>query len=240
MRNFSVVVPVHQEAGYLEGFLKELLAVLESLGLRERCLEILFIENGSTDGSAEMCRRLARENARVQCRVVPGRSYGRALRCGIREARGDDLLILECDCVEAGFISQALMLLDSGAADLVIGSKPLAGKGRRPFFRGVLTFLMNGMLRLFTGYRGTDTRGLKAGHGSLFQELERSAVMDGEAFQTELVLLAWKMGKKIREVPVLAEEKRPPRLSLIRRSLGMIPDLFRLKKSLQRYGGGAL
>jgi glycosyltransferase involved in cell wall biosynthesis len=237
MKDFSVVIPVYQEAAHLEDFLATFLGGLSQAGLMSRCREICLVENGSTDGSADVCRRLAAAHTVVKCAFLAERSYGEALRSGIRTVAGDYLIILECDCLDVDFVKHALSLLDSDAADLVVGSKQLAAfKGRRPLLRGMLTLLMNATLRIFTGYRGTDTRGLKAGKISLFKELERAATTSGEAFQTEIVLLAWKMQKRIAEAAVPAEEKRPARTSVFRRSLAMVPEFFRLRKSLRRAG----
>ena len=89
----SVVVPVYNSAGTLE----ELVARIGgALGAGEH--EIVLVNDGSADGSAEVIRRLARENPRVRG-VFLMRNFGQhnALLAGIREARYPVTVTLDDD-----------------------------------------------------------------------------------------------------------------------------------------------
>ena len=82
----SVVMPAHNEAGYLETAVRE---VDEGLRARGHELEILVVENGSTDDTLAIGRRLAEALPSVLVSTRPVADYGAALRDGILAARGE-------------------------------------------------------------------------------------------------------------------------------------------------------
>ncbi len=95
MPGVSVVVPVRDAAGTLPGCLQAL------AGLNPAPLEILLLDNGSTDGSLAILRAFAARRAGVPTRVLeesrPGAAAAR--NAGIREARGDVVAFTDADCL---------------------------------------------------------------------------------------------------------------------------------------------
>jgi dolichyl-phosphate beta-glucosyltransferase len=81
----SVVMPAHNEAGYLETAVRD---VDEGLRARGHDLEILVVENGTTDDTLDIGRRLADEFPSVRVSARAGADYGAALRDGIVAAAG--------------------------------------------------------------------------------------------------------------------------------------------------------
>jgi hypothetical protein len=95
--------------------------------------------------------------------------------------------------------------------------------------------VFNWILNMFTGYPGTDTHGLKSIETTLAKQLCAQAITTDEIFQTELVLLAWRQGIKIHEIPIRIREMRPTPVS-IRRRFPMVLDTIRqLRRSLRRF-----
>jgi glycosyltransferase involved in cell wall biosynthesis len=91
----SVVIPAYNEEANVEPCYRELAAVLESTG---QLFEVVFVDDGSTDGTAEALRRLARDDPRV--RVVRfRRNAGQtaALDAGFRAARGAVIVTMDAD-----------------------------------------------------------------------------------------------------------------------------------------------
>jgi glycosyltransferase involved in cell wall biosynthesis len=82
----SVVLPVHNQAEHIEGIVREYRDALARSGTT---FEIVLVPNACRDGSDDICRRLASDGTDV--RVVPSAlgGWGRAVRLGLREARGD-------------------------------------------------------------------------------------------------------------------------------------------------------
>jgi glycosyltransferase involved in cell wall biosynthesis len=91
----SLVIPVYNEEENLPVLAAE---IREALGPLGRPYEVVFVDDGSTDGSPEVLRRLAREDRRVRI-VRQGRNAGQsaALDAGFRFARGDVVVTLDAD-----------------------------------------------------------------------------------------------------------------------------------------------
>ena len=99
-RLISIVVPMLNEAEGLTALLERLHPVLADLEARYR-FEVLFIDDGSTDGSFEMIRRLATEDARIRA-IRLSRNFGShlAITAGLEHALGDAAIILTADLQE--------------------------------------------------------------------------------------------------------------------------------------------
>ena len=91
----STVIPVYNEAASLEILYRELVQVAETQGYK---LDIIFVDDGSTDGSWETIRRLATSDARVRG-VRFRRNFGKAaaLSAGFQACRGDLIMTLDAD-----------------------------------------------------------------------------------------------------------------------------------------------
>ena len=235
--NLSVVIPAHNEAAGLEsavaGFIQSLPSdVAGVLG------EIIIVENGSTDGTWDACRRLELKFPNlVRAVTIPRGSYGEAIKKGMMESRGTHLSILECDFLYPQFVSASLAIFRTNGASFVVGSKRHPQSiDRRPLKRRVLTALYNlFFLRLCIGYPGTDTHGLKSIETPLAKKLCEIAVTTDEVFQTEIVLLAWRLGVKIQEVPLQIQEMRCPTVSVVRRLPKVTSTVRELRRSLARF-----
>jgi hypothetical protein len=127
-----------------------------------------------------------------------------------------------------GFYLRALPILEQGA-DLVIGSKAMKGANDgRPLVRRLATRTITVLLRLTTGFRGTDTHGLKAFRRERLVEVARACVVDRDLFASELVIRAQRMGRDVREIPIALQERRPPSTALLRRVPRVLKGLIKL------------
>ena len=125
-----------------------------------------------------------------------------------------------------------------GAADRRRASNTSSSKCRRQGRQllRVLTALYNViLLRLFIGYPGTDTHGLKSIDAECAGILCKAALTTDEVFQTEIVLLAWRLGITIDEIPVDISEMRTAPVTVLRRVPKVLDTVRQLKKSLQRF-----
>jgi len=91
----SVVIPVHDERGSLAELHQRL---TEALGGEGWTYELLFVDDGSTDGSTDVLRGLARSDPAV-CVVVLARRFGQlsATLCGLARARGECVVTIDAD-----------------------------------------------------------------------------------------------------------------------------------------------
>ena len=109
----SFIIPVHNVEQYVE-------RCVRSIADQDyKALEILLVENGSSDGSLAACERLAREDARIKViqSAVTGVSIARNL--GIERASGDYLMFADADdWLAQGAVTDAVSRLEKSAADV--------------------------------------------------------------------------------------------------------------------------
>src|SRR5262249_25058978 len=135
-------------------------------------------------------------------------NYGLAMKLGIADARGSLIVCDEIDLCDVDFHRRAVELLRAGSADLVIGSKLIAGaQDERPAIRHVASQLYTGLLRGLLGFRGTDTHGLKAFRRDKVARLAANCLTDRDVFASEFVIRAYRAGLDVVEIPIQVIEK---------------------------------
>lgn len=222
----SVVIPVYNEEAILRAAVVDLIDRLEQLPWS---YELVLAENGSTDGTLQVAGELQSRFPQLVCRHTGEPNYGKALRNAILHARGEIVICDEVDLCDTDFYERAMSVLEDPSVDFVVGSKVMAGaKDERPLHRRLGTKVINGVLRVALGFRGTDTHGLKAFRRRPVQPIALACLVDRDLFASELVLRAERAGLGIREIPVRVLEKRPPTVGLVRRVPNVLKSLTRL------------
>jgi glycosyltransferase involved in cell wall biosynthesis len=210
----SIVIPIYNEEGILQSSVAGLVEALEEFPWS---YEILLSENGSRDGTVELAERLMKRHPQVRLLRCPEPDYGRAMRLGIMEARGEVVICDEIDLCDTDFYRRAMAELDKGA-DFVVGSKVLdRSLDKRPAFRRAATQVINFLLWVFLGFQGTDTHGLKAFRRERVLDVVRKCVVGKDLFASELVIRAGRVRLNVVEIPVQVIEKRKPSIALLRR-----------------------
>lgn len=226
--SLTVVVPVYNEASFLPEGLPRLIAAVESVGAP---YEIRLVENGSTDGTANMARELAGET-NVIIESLPDPDYGAAMRHGFLQADSDWVVNFDIDYFSAEFLEQLLSQPDS--VDLVIGSKrDPRSEDRRPLIRRIATLVFNLLLTVVLGSNVSDTHGMKGFRRKLVDDIAPQVVSTKDLFDTELVIRAERAGYSIVEVPVIVQEIRSARSSLIRRAPRTVAGLLKMRRLLR-------
>jgi glycosyltransferase involved in cell wall biosynthesis len=224
MPRLSVVVPVHNEASFLPSGLP---ALMEATYAADPEAEVIVVENGSSDGTAALAESIGGDRARVL--RLPRPDYGDAMRTGFLEATGDWVVNFDIDYYSQDFLEQVL----AADADLVIGSKrDPRSDDRRPFVRRLATRTFNLLLRTILGSRVSDTHGMKGFRKELVAELADRVVSRQDLYDTELVIRAERAGYRIVEVPVVVEELREARSSLLKRVPRTLRGLLRIRRAL--------
>ena len=223
---FSIVVPVYNEGTFLPKAMPALIAEMEQLSVPYR---LMIVENGSTDGTAEIARSLIGA-APVTVVSLSEPDYGAAMRHGFLAAEGDWIVNFDIDYFSADFLRRVLA---TSGADLVIGSKrDPNSEDRRPVFRRLATRVFNILLRTILSSRVSDTHGMKAFSSDLVKKITLQVQSTQDLFDTELVIRAERAGYTITEVPVVVEEIRTAKSSLVKRVPRTILGLWRIRKML--------
>ena len=228
----SIIIPVYNEEGILQGSVLELEKKLRAFGWS---YELVLCENGSRDRTVEIGKQLEAEQTNVRMLSIGQPNYGLAMKTGILEARGTFVICDEIDLCDTEFYARALALLERSDTDLVVGSKAMLGSNdQRPLVRRLATRVYNGMLRAVCDYSGTDTHGLKAFRRSALLDTARHCMLDRDVFASEFVIRAHREGKKILEIPFTVREKRPPSINLVKRVPHVLKSVVRLAISVRR------
>lgn len=192
----SVVLPCLDEARTVGLCVRQALAALSALDVGG---EVLVVDNGSSDGSAELARRAG-------ARVIhePRRGYGVALKRGVEEARGRFVIIADADnSYDLSDLEPFIRALREGA-DFVMGSRRLGTieRGAMPWLnRRIGNPLLSGLLKLFFGGQVSDAHcGMRAVSKDAFARMKVRE--PGMEFASEMVVKAVLAGMRIVEVPI--------------------------------------
>ncbi len=222
----SIIIPVYNEEAILQTAVVDL---VDRLTAFDWPYELILSENGSSDRTVAIGKELSERFPQVSIMSLGEPNYGKALRKGILSARGEFVICEEIDLCDTDFHRRALGVLETREADFVVGSKMMAGASdERPVFRRAGTLVLNGMLRVAVGFKGTDTHGLKAFRRATLIPTVRQCLVDKDLFASEFVIRAERGGIRIREIPVRVLEKRPPSIGLVRRVPNVLKNMAKL------------
>lgn len=226
-------MPAHNEEAYLSSAVHEVVGALRD---RQRSYEVVVVENGSTDRTAEIARALDAEIPEVRTTLLATADYGGALRAGFLEAKGELVAIFDVDYYDFEFLDQALAIVESpGGPDIVVGSKRGAGAiDTRRWQRRAVTAVFSVILRGVFGLKVADTHGIKVVRRAPLEDLAAACRYGTDIYDTELILRAERAGLQVQAIPVTVEERRPSRSSIAKRIPRTVVALTRLRLALWR------
>jgi hypothetical protein len=228
-RLISVILPVYNEGSVLEGNVRRLESALRpALG----DFEILISEDGSTDDTFGVARRLESDRIRV-LHSEQRLGKGNAIKKAAHHARGDVLIFMDADLASnPEYVRELLRFMDKGA-DIVIGSRYLReSRAKRSPVRFFASKSFNWLVRVLLGSRlGDHQCGFKAFRKApalpIINEIE-----DGRWFwDAELLVRAQRRGLRIAEIPIEWKESPSTKFRLLRDAFHMACSLvsFKLK-----------
>lgn len=230
----SVVIPAYNEAQRLPQSLASVRAFLA--GKRYRA-EVIVVDDGSTDDTAEIVKALAKGWPALRLMQGPHRGKGGAVRAGVLAAEGDYVALADADLsmpIEE-FDRFAPELL--GPYDVAVGSREAPGAVRydEPAYRHVMGRVFNALVRwlLLPGLQDTQC-GFKCLRREVAVELCQAQTISGFGFDVELLSIARHRGYTIHEVPVSWYYVAGSRVSPIRDTVRMARDVLRVRANLRR------
>lgn len=223
----SIVLPAHNEVDLLEESVRDLVKAMRE---RTESFEIVIVENGSDDGTADLAERIRLDTPEVRLVMLPRADYGAAVSKGFEVARGEIVVHFDVDYVDVGFLEKGEAIVDAGAAGIVLASKRLPGStDRRPVTRRLLTAGFTLAMRLVLRVPVSDAHGMKVLSRPQCADAARACRMTGALYDVELVLRASRAGVRIAELPIDVRELRPPRTPVWHRSIESGIGLVRLR-----------
>ena len=231
----SVVIPMYNESKIIEKTAKTLSAAM-SASFDD--YEIVFSDDGSTDGCGQQVRELNLPYVRV-VGYEKNRGKGCAVRTGILETAGDIVVFTDADLAYGtDAISQAVQLMAANPSyGMLIGSRNLdeQGYGHYGRLRRAMSKNYIRMLGLVGGFRLSDSQcGFKAFRREAAKPIFSRATVDGFAFDFEAILRAQKEGIAILEMPVCVINHGDSKIHVLRDSIKMLRDLWRIRRTLKK------
>ena len=203
----SIILPVKNEEGLIKGTLNDIVSFLKKRKIAD--YEILVVINGTIDKTGDIVASFTIENNKIKIlKSEPG--YGKALRVGLKESKGDYVIIFNVDFYDLRMID--LINIDLYGKDFIIGSKMAHwSEDKRFLLRKIISILFNLYLKLFYKFKGSDTHGIKVVRRNVVEKILPKCKTDSGIFDTEFVLRSQYEGFKFADFPVIVEERRPPR-----------------------------
>lgn len=235
---WSVIIPAYNEAARLPRYLKDVLAYFEA---RDEAYEVIVVDDGSEDGTADRVREVAAGRPGVIVHALDrNRGKGHAVRAGMARAVGELRLMADADGATPIAEVARLEAAVTAGADLAVGSRVLEDpavirevRAHRKLSGHVFNFL----LRRLGAAPVLDTQcGFKLFRGGVADDLFGVLRTDGFGFDVELVLRAERRGYRIAEVPVNWTDQPGSKVGVFRDGPRMLVQIVAARL---RLGGGA-
>lgn len=228
---YSIVIPAYNESQRIAAALEKILAHAQE---SRWMAEILVVNDGSRDDTAEIVRRYSARNPSVRLVENPGnRGKGYSVRNGMLHAHGDVMLFTDADLSAPIYEAQKLFAAIEQGADVAFGSRWLAAETqteRQPLLRQLYGRMFNLLLRVALGLKYKDTQcGFKAFSRRAAQAIFPRQRIERWAFDPELLFLAEKYGLTVREVPVEWAHDERSKINPIRDGARMGLDVLRTR-----------
>src|SRR5580698_1052889 len=202
---YSIVIPAYNEGGRLSATLEKVLGYMRAQGWNA---EVIVVNDGSRDNTAELARGFAERDPMVRLVENPGnRGKGYAVRNGMLNARGEVVLFSDADLSSPIEEMPKLLAALASGADIAIGSRWLRTElqtRRQSPHRQLFGRVFNLLLRIILGLRFKDTQcGFKAFTRQASQTILPLQRIERWGFDPEILFLARKFGFRVEEVAVL-------------------------------------
>jgi glycosyltransferase involved in cell wall biosynthesis len=239
MSSLSIVIPAYNEAVRLGTSLQ---TVVEYLREHWPEAELIIVDDGSRDNTAELAREILGEGGSLRTSIISYKSNlgkGRAVRLGLQAARGDVALFSDADLSTP--ITEAPKLVEPimrGDFDVTFGSRALDRSligVHQPWRREQGGRIFNLVVRLATGLPFWDTQcGFKAFRMKVCRPIVEAATVDRFGFDVELLYLAYRAGLRLKEIPVRWDHNDQSKVSVLTDSFKMLSEVGLIRQQARR------
>jgi len=229
--HLSVVIPAYNEAERIGDTLKK---IYEYFLTRDYRYEIIVVDDGSTDDTRRVVKKIAREIPFVRLlENGVNRGKGYSVKAGVVNSHGEIILFSDAD------LSTPIQEVDKLAdwlgmgCDIAIGSRALPGSEilvRQPRPREFMGKVFNRLVQLLTisGIRDTQC-GFKVFKKEAARVLFEKQTVWGFGFDVEILFIASKSGYRIKEIPIKWVNSPDSQVNIMKDSFTMLCDLVRIR-----------
>ena len=205
-----VIIPTYKEKENIEALIKAIFAL-------DIPFDILIIDDNSPDGTADIIKELQKKHSNLFLIERPGKlGLGTAYLAGFRFAieHGYDLI---CE-MDADFshdpadLPRLFKACNDDRADVAIGSRYISGVNvvNWPLSRVLMSYFASIYVRFVTGMKIKDTTaGFKCYRREVLENILPNQIKSvGYSFQIEMKFIAWKLGYRIVEIPIIFTDRK--------------------------------
>lgn len=237
----SIVIPAFNES---DRIVKPLTTVLEFAATGNGSIEVIVVDDGSSDDTSDVVRRAFDSAPAVRSTVIryeQNRGKGFAVKTGLMAAKGDIALFSDADLSTP--IDEMAKLVDPirrNESDVTFGSRALDRSligTHQPWQREQGGRVVNLMIRTLSGLDFADTQcGFKAFNMSKFRPLLDVMRIDRFGFDVEFLFVAKYHGLRLAEIPVRWNDVAGSKVSAFRDTRRMVSELLLIRRTA-RHGG---
>lgn len=225
------MIPAYNEGARLGATLEKVLGYVHAQNWEA---EVIVVNDGSRDNTAEIAAALAERDPTVRLVQNPGNhGKGYSVRNGMLHAQGELLIFTDADLSSPIEESPKLLGAIEEGADIAIGSRWLRTETqiqRQPLHRQLFGRIFNVLLRLTLGLPFKDTQcGFKAFRRPAAQAIFPLQRIERWGFDPEILFLARKLGFKTKEVPVLWGHSGGTRINPLVDGFRMFTEMLRIR-----------
>lgn len=225
----SIIIPAYNEEERLPSTLQKILSFIDDQDFET---ELIVVDNGSTDRTAAIVREAAQHHSNILLHQERIAGKGLAVRRGMLQATGEFRFI--CDADLSMPIEEVLKFLPPQLEnfDIAIGSRETRGSVRynEPLYRHLTGRAFNALVWLLAVPGIKDTQcGFKCFRADVAEDLFSVQRLDGWTFDVEVLFVALKRGYSVVEIPINWYFFPSSRIQIVRDSIGMFLDLFRIR-----------
>ena len=223
--NFSIVVPIYNEEDILSESLNNIISICERTAID---YEIIISENGSTDNTKNIARKLVQSNSQIALIESDNPNYGEALKRGFLECKNEIIISFDIDYYSESFLKECL-LLEKKYAGLIASKRLNNSEDGRRLIRKIATNFFVILLKILFKTKLSDTHGMKAIRKFYVDQHINLVLSTQDLFDTELLLRIEKSGEEFKEVPAKINEIRPSVSLIYKRIPRTLKSLLKLK-----------
>ena len=232
----SIVIPAYNESERLGAPLSSIIEFVRSSHVNA---EIVVVDDGSSDDTAQIAKRVLADAADIPSNVIryeENRGKGFAVRTGMLAANSDIALFTDADLsTPIAEMSKLVDPIKAGDYDVTFGSRALDRTligTHQPWQREQGGKVMNLIIRKLSGLSFSDTQcGFKAFSMKKFRPLLDVMQIDRFGFDVEFLFVADHNGLRLQEVPVCWNDVEGSKVSVLRDTRRMVSELMQIRRS---------